>query len=155
MVKDARLLFFFSFSLHKISIFFARLSGLNFGQRIAIFAIFFKQSIFHHLVAAAPFSPFAALNVRIVYYIRFPPTDTASYWDKSLISSILDCLVRINDLKSSSMFADIWSWYTVPLYHSQDHRTRPFYLSREACSVLGPTMLHGRLIALDDPLHVL
>ena len=98
-------LFLFLFFYIK-SAYFCSFKWPYFG-RIAIFAIFFKQSIFHHLVAAARFSPFAALNGRIVYYIRFPPTDTASYWDKSLISSILDCLVRINDLKSSSMFADI------------------------------------------------
>lgn len=44
---------------------------------------------------------------------RFPRTDTAGYWDKSLILDILDCLVRISDLKSGFMYQTLPSLFKI------------------------------------------
>ena len=80
---------FFFFFFYIKSSYFCSFKWPYFGQRIAVDLRYFSNSQFFTV---------AALNVKIVYYIRFPPTDTAGYWDKSLIST-LECLELLGSNK--------------------------------------------------------
>ena len=102
--QDSRL-FYFIFSFTSNHHIFARLGGLTLARGSPWICDIFHTVNFPPLHSRCSFFTVAALDVRIVYYVSHRQIRQV-YSDKSLISSTLDCWVRISDLKSSSMFAD-------------------------------------------------